>query len=165
MKNKTCCFTGHRLQRFLFGLNEKDARCCALKKTLREEIIRLIEKEDVRHFISGMSIGIDMYAAEIVLDVKKDHPDITLECAIPCETQAANWTEAQRERYYSIAAQCDKETILQAHYTHDCMEKRNKYMVDQSDVIIAVCSGSSGGTGKTVDYAMTKGKSVIISYV
>ena len=162
MKKKTCCFTGHRPQSLPFGFNENDARCAALKKALREQIIHLIEKENVTHFISGMAIGIDMYAAEIVLDLKKSYPGITLESAIPCETQPVKWSEALRERYYNIAAQCDKETMLQTHYTPDCMDKRNKYMVDQSDVIIAVWSGSPSGTGKTVTYALSKGKPVIV---
>ena len=124
MKKKTCCFTGHRPQSLPFGFNENDARCAALKKALREQIIHLIEKENVTHFISGMAIGIDMYAAEIVLDLKKSYPGITLESAIPCETQPVKWSEALRERYYNIAAQCDKETMLQTHYTPDCMDKR-----------------------------------------
>ena len=34
---------------------------------LREEIERQITEEGVTHFISGMAIGVDMYAAEIVL--------------------------------------------------------------------------------------------------
>ena len=79
MKKKTCCFTGHRPQSLPFGFNENDARCAALKKALREQIIHLSEKENVTHFISGMAIGIDMYAAEIVLDLKKSYPGITLE--------------------------------------------------------------------------------------
>ena len=106
MKKKTCCFTGHRPQSLPFGFNENDARCAALKKALREQIIYLIEKENVTHFISGMAIGIDMYAAEIVLDLKKSYPGITLESAIPCETQPVKWSEALRERYYNIAARC-----------------------------------------------------------
>lgn len=109
-----------------------------------------------------MAIGIDMYAAEIVLDLKKSYPGITLESASPCETQPVKWSEALRERYYNIAAQCDKETMLQTHYTPDCMDKRNKYMVDQSDVVIAVWSGKPSGTGKTVTYALAKGKPVIV---
>ena len=109
-----------------------------------------------------MAIGIDMYAAEIVLDLKKSYPGITLESAIPCETQPVKWSETLRERYYNIAAQCDKETMLQTHYTPDCMDKRNKYMVDQSDVIIAVWSGSPSGTGKTVRYAHKQGKSIFV---
>ena len=43
----------------------------------------------------------------------------------------------------------------------DCMDKRNKYMVDQSDVIIAVWSGRPSGTGKTVQYAQSQGKPIV----
>lgn len=108
---KTCAFTGHRPQHLPFGMNENDERCTDLKETLKEQIINLIEKEDVTHFITGMALGIDLYAAEIVLDLKARYPSITLERAIPCETQAVKWSMAQRERYYNIAAQCDKKTM------------------------------------------------------
>ena len=108
---KTCAFTGHRPQNLPFGFNEEDERCIDLKKTLREQIINLIETEDVTHFITGMALGVDLYAAEIVLDLKARYPEITLESAISCETQAVKWSMAQRERYYDIAAQCDKKIM------------------------------------------------------
>ena len=92
-------------------MNENDERCVRLKEILKEEIINLIEAENVTHFITGMALGVDMYAAEIVLELKKTYPGITLESAIPCETQAVKRSAAQRERYYSIAAQCDKKTM------------------------------------------------------
>lgn len=133
---KTCTFTGHRPQHLPFGMNEDDERCTDLKETLKEQIINLIEAEDVTHFITGMALGVDLYAAEIVLDLKACYPNITLESAIPCETQAVKWSMAQREHYYDIAAQCDKETMLQSHYSPGCMDKRNRYMVDRSDSII-----------------------------
>ena len=159
---KTCAFTGHRPQNLPFGFNEEDECCINLKKTLREQIINLIENEGVTHFISGMAIGVDMYAAEIVLDLKARYPNITLESAIPCETQAVKWSMAQRERYYDIAARCDKETMLQSRYSPDCMDKRNRYMVDHADVLIAVWDGRPSGTGKTVRYAHQQGKSVTV---
>ena len=158
---KTCAFTGHRPQNLPFGMNENDERCVKLKEELKEQIINLIEAENVTHFITGMALGVDLYAAEIVLDLKARYPSITLESAIPCETQAVKWSMAQRERYYDIAAQCDKETMLQSHYSPDCMDKRNHYMVDHADVLIAVWDGSPSGTGKTVRYAHQQGKSVI----
>lgn len=159
---KTCAFTGHRPQNLPFGFNEEDERCIDLKKTLREQIINLIENEGVTHFISGMAIGVDMYAAEIVLGLKASYPGITLESAIPCESQAAKWSEALRDRYFDIASKCDKETLIQTHYSPDCMDKRNRYMVDHADVLIAVWDGSPSGTGKTVRYAHQQGKSVTI---
>ena len=78
------------------------------------------------------------------LDVYKRQ---TLESAIPCETQAIKWSVASRERYYNIAAKCDKETMLQREYTPDCMDKRNRYMVDHADYILAVWNGCPSGTG------------------
>ena len=83
---KTCAFTGHRPKGL--GYPESDGRCTALKEKLRSLIIRMIEEEGVTHFISGMAQGVDMYAAEIVLELKKQYPQITLECAIPYERQA-----------------------------------------------------------------------------
>ena len=131
MKTKKCAFTGHRPQSLPFGFNEADERCIALKQKLRDEIIRQIEENG-----------------------------ITLECAIPCETQAEKWSEALRDRYFDIASKCDKETLLQQRYTPDCMHKRNRYMVDQADYIIAVWNGKPSGTGKTVQYAQQQGKPV-----
>lgn len=159
---KSCAFTGHRPQKLPFGFNEADERCTALKDILRKQIIHLIEEEKVTHFISGMALGVDMYSAEIVLDLKKTYPGITLESAIPCETQANKWNAAMRERYYEIAAQCDKETMLQTKYTPDCMEKRNRYMVDHADYIIAVWDGKPSGTGNTVKYAQKMEKKIIV---
>ena len=162
MKVKKCAFTGHRPQSLPFGFNEADERCIALKQLLREEIIRLIEDEGVTYFITGMAIGVDMYAAEIVLGLKSSYAGLILESAIPCETQAAKWTEEQRDRYFDIAAQCDKETLIQNQYTPDCMQKRNRYMVDQADCVIAVWDGRPSGTGKTVQYAQRQGKPIRI---
>lgn len=156
---KTCAFTGHRPKELGYG--EHDPRCDDLKARLRAEILRLID-EGVTHFLTGMAQGVDLYAAELVLDLKQDHPELTLECAIPCETQAVGWPESIRDRYFSIAERCDKETMLQRCYTPDCMAKRNQYMVDHADVILAVWNGRPSGTGQTVWYARAKGKPVRI---
>ena len=66
MNIRKCAFTGHRPQSLPFGLNEADERCIALKQKLRNEIINQIENNGVTHFITGMAIGVDMYAARLV---------------------------------------------------------------------------------------------------
>lgn len=82
---KTCYFTRHRPQKLGYGVNS--IQCDELKNRLEELIIKLIEKEGVTHFIFGVALGVDTYAANIVLKLKSDYPMITLECTIPCETQ------------------------------------------------------------------------------
>ena len=136
----------------------------SLLKTLKSNPFkaRLVHLQVIDRRVTGMALGVDMYAAEIVLDLKSKYPHITLESAIPCETQAIKWSVASRERYYNIAAKCDKETMLQREYTPDCMDKRNRYMVDHADYILAVWNGCPSGTGNTVRYAHKKGKSIIV---
>ena len=63
---------------------ENDERCIDLKRRLKDAIIEMITQNGVTHFISGMAIGVDMYAAEIVLELKETYPNISLEAAIPC---------------------------------------------------------------------------------
>ena len=130
---KTCAFTGHRPKGL--GYPESDERCAALKEKLRSLIIRMIEEEGVTHFISGMAQGVDMYTAEIVLELKKQYPQITLECAIPYERQAAHWSAALRDR--------------------------NRYMVDHADIVLAVCNMRlHSGTRQTVWFAQNRRKPV-----
>jgi len=157
---KVCCFTGHRPPSLPFRFNEKDERCIRLKEKLRELIIEKIEKDKVSHFISGMALGVDIYAAEIILDLKKQYSNLILEAAIPCLNQTEKWSREQQDRYFAIHNRCDKTTVIQREYTSSCMQKRNKYMVDQADFVIAVWNGSPSGTGKTVRYALSKGKNI-----
>ena len=162
MKNLSCAFIGHKPQNLPFGFNEADEQCVFLKEELERKIIDLIINRHVTRFITGMALGVDMYAAEIVLKLKKLYPSISLECAIPCEAQPEKWTEGFRNRYFYIAASCDKETMLQKQYTPDCMEKRDKYMVDSCDILLAVWNGEKSGTGNAVEYAQKTGKEVLV---
>ena len=141
---------------------ENSIQCDELKGRLEELIKNLIEKESVTHLISGVALGADTYAANIVLNLKAQYPGITLKCAIPCETQAVKFNERDRDIYYDLLAKCDKETLLQQNYTSDCKQKRNEYMVDNYDYVIAVWNGKPSGTGNTVKYAKKKNKVVLL---
>ena len=66
-------------------------------------------------------------------------------------------------RHGNIPAMSMNYTMLQSHHSPDCMDKRNRYMVDHADFIIAVWDGRPSGTGKTVTYARGRnGKSIIV---
>lgn len=160
-KEKTCSFTGHRPEKLPWGFEEKDPRCMELKERLRQAVKQAYQ-DGYRHFITGMARGCDQYFAEIVLELRKEHPDVTIEAAIPCETQAAAWKEMERERYFGLVAQCDYETMVQRQYDKGCMQRRNRYMVDRSARLIAVYDGMLGGTMYTIHYAMQRGVDTVI---
>lgn len=92
-KENTCCFTGHRPQKLPWGYDEEWEDCVKLKIKLACEIERMRQK-GITTFISGMAIGVDLWAAEIVLDLKQAYPKdmIRLYAAIPFEGQADKWS-------------------------------------------------------------------------
>lgn len=152
---KTVCFTGRRPQKLPWGYNEKDERCINLKNELLENI-NLAISEGATHFISGMALGVDMWAAEAIIELKEKGLNITLEAALPHRKQSAGWNASHRARYEAILKKCDNITYVSDHYSHYCMMKRNQYMVDLSDLVIAATNDFSGGSGKTVLYARSK---------
>ena len=83
-----CAFTGYRPQKMPFGFNESDPRCIDFKRRVKETIQALYDM-GYRHFISGGALGMDMFAAEAVLELRAQHPDMILEMVSPFDDQAA----------------------------------------------------------------------------
>lgn len=156
-------FTGHRPESLPFGNDESDPCCERLKELLYDEIISKA-KDNYTTFYSGAARGADIFFAEQVLRAKQNgYPNIQLVCVIPHEEQAASWSEAWRERYFALLEQADDTVLISAHYTRDCFHRRNRYMVDNADKLLALYSGgATGGTAYTVQYARQKNKEVII---
>lgn len=162
MKNceLTCCFTGHRAEKLPWKHNESDPACLALKSRL-SDVLSAVYEAGYRHFICGMASGADLYFGEAVVALRDEHPDVTLEAAIPHEGQADRWPVLLRRRYFRLAEECDVRTVLHSHYTPDCMMDRNRYMVDRSKLLIAVYNGNPGGTQNTILYAMRQGLEIL----
>ena len=154
---KAVCLTGNRPHKMPYA--ENSAEGLALKERLCAEAEKLI-CEGYTHFISGMALGADMYFAECVLRLKETH-GVTLEAAVPYPGQSDNFTQRDKQRYDAVLSAADKKTVLCESYTPYCFAKRNKYMVDSSDVVLAVCFTRSGGAASTVRYAASKGKRII----
>ncbi len=162
MIERCCAFTGHRPKKFPWGYDEADARCVALKKKLSTEITKLVEI-GYTDFFSGMAEGVDTWAALSVLAHKQKNPALKLHCVLPCEGQADHWLASARELYYSILEQSDSVVYVSREYREGVMLKRNRYLVDHANCLLAVYNGEwRGGTAMTVRYAQKKGRKVVI---
>ena len=159
-KGATCTFTGHREAKLPWRENEADPRCAALKRCIYDTAEALYYS-GVRHYISGMASGGDLYFCEAVLTLRAEHPEVTLEAAIPFEGQAGKWPAALRRRYERLMTECDYRTVISREYTPGCMMRRNRYMVDASAWLIAAYNGAAGGTRATLLYAIRQGLQII----
>ncbi len=148
-----CCFTGHRPEKLY--IDEDYA-----KELLKKEIKRAIA-DGFYVFITGMARGIDMWAAEIVIEERESNPDLKLVCAIPHPDFEIRWSRREKDRYHNILAESDFTECICDKFSMDAYQKRNVWMVNHSNRVIAAFTGQSGGTRNTIDYAEKKGIEVI----
>lgn len=158
-RRKTCAFTGNRPQKLPWGNDEQDYRCVAVKNRLRGELLVAIEN-GYDTFITGMALGGDTYFAEEVLRLKKTY-DVRLVCAIPYPDQSKGWSDINVDRYYNVLSQADETVILSPKYTKYCMHKRNRYMVDNSSLLLCLNYANDGGTISTIQYARKANLTII----
>lgn len=148
-----CCFTGHRPEKLV-------VREMEVKQLLRIEIEKAIH-EGFTTFISGMSRGIDIWAAEIVLDKRRNDNRIKLICACPYDGFEKRWNTYEKEEYQNILKKADLVKYVCNHYSKTCFQLRNAYMVDLSKRVIAAYNGEKGGTQNTIKYAKSKNVEVV----
>lgn len=156
MKDSTCCFTGHRPNSLPCKYDESHKHCLIIKEQLNKQI-RLAIESGYTTFLSGMAVGADIWAAEAVISLKTEFPQISLVAILPFANQASRWGANLKARYDEIISNCDDVVSLQQDYSKGCMHIRNKELVDRSSRVIAVYDGrETGGTAYTVSLAMKK---------
>ena len=161
-RRKTVCFTGHRIQKLPWGSDETDARCIKMKERLRGELEKAI-MNGFNAFLCGMALGFDMICAEEVIALRKKHKDIKIYGALPCMDQPKKWRIGDKLRYQMLLKKLDGIRCLhETYYGSECFLERNRFMVDNSSLMIALYNGVPGGTKSTIEYARKKGLEIVI---
>ena len=144
MREKTCCFTGHR------EIPKNQYRQIANKT---EKAVEMLIKQGYTLFCAGGALGYDTIAEKAVLNLKKKYAHIQLILILPCLTQTARWNDSDKDIYEDIKARADKVIYTSQNYTRFCMHVRNRYLVDGSSACICYLTQEKGGTVYTVKYA------------
>lgn len=152
LKERTCCFTGHRT----IPSNVLPALQYQLKKT----VTALIES-GICFFGAGGAVGFDTLAAETVLSLQSEYPQVKLILVLPCPEQADRWNSKDKARYEAIKKRANKIVYTSECYTSDCMLRRNRHLVDGSSFCVAYCTRNTGGAAYTVRYAQRCGLKII----
>ncbi len=164
------CITGYRPNKLppRYGYNIHSAAYQGLAKVIQDVLkIALLSKQDTTlECISGMALGVD----QLYVDLVGNHFKYWLRAcafkclvtaAVPCRGQELKWPVTNREEYHKLLALCDKvHYVTNGSFTSTCMEERNRWMVDNSDAVIAVWDGKSGGTANCIRYARSRKKTV-----
>lgn len=153
LRRITASFTGHRPEE-LGGYDMKNSTMLELKEKLLILIENLINKKGIIRFISGGALGADQAAFWCVHILKKKYPHIKNIIAVPFRNQPIKWSNEQKHWYYKMLSLADEVIFVDeltvynrdekkqtGEYSGYKMQIRNEYMVDNSDIIIAIFDG------------------------
>ncbi|MBP1561534.1 MAG: DUF1273 family protein [Oscillospiraceae bacterium] len=155
-RNRTVCFSGHRPEKLPDRGDERSQTVRMLKSMLYKEISDSVN-EGFNCFVTGLARGVDLWAGEIVLELKAKNSGIRLVAAAPYRGHGSSFKGADKFILGNILRKADEVVYVSESYSKECMRLRNEYMVNCSGKLIAVVSDYRSGTGQTIRYAKQQG--------
>lgn len=152
MKEKTCCFTGHR------QVSPEDRN--KIEKRLEKEIEWLIY-QGITHFETGGAQGFDMLAALTVIKLRETYPRIRLVLVLCCKEHTKGWKKEDIKIYNQILNQADEVIYTSEQYHTGCIEEHNRYLADNSTFCICYLIRPDSTTAYTVEYASKQNLRII----
>lgn len=147
--------TGHRPQKLQGGYHLESIPNQRLKDEMKNELLNLLLEHGTLIGITGMALGVDTLFAIALIELKEQFPGkVSLVAARPFGTHGQG--NGGTEVYNLILEYADGviNTSGDESYKVQYMQIRNEWIVDNSDVLIAVFDGSPSGTKNCVDYAI-----------
>lgn len=155
-KETTVCFSGYRPQKFDFPLCGD--RYEGFRAALLDEIKKAIDCGYTTHLV-GMAPGFDVISCEASIEAKQLFPQSTIRlvCVLPYAdfNQSSHFDAHWRKRYDQVLAHSDEIINITGNngWSSGCYYARNRFMVDNSSLLICYSTGKAGGTEQTMEYA------------
>jgi uncharacterized phage-like protein YoqJ len=146
--------TGHRPNK-LGGYNTRNNPYYNSVMTGLDQALLELQPERV---IVGMALGVDQWMAELCI-----FNGIPFVAAIPFDgfELGGHWYESNVRKYRQLlAAAAQVVAVSDPPYEPWKMQRRNEWMVDHCDLLLAVFDGTPGGTANCVNYAQQVRKPV-----
>lgn len=159
--------TGHRPNGLPkeYGYNLNNEAWTKLKEYIEvtiEECYKYATQNEELTLVSGMALGVDTAFWEVAAKLRKNNQNIRIEAALPFVGQEKKWTEKSQKQYKKMLSESDKVTIVsEGGFATYKMMARNRYMVNKSNIIIAVICKETGGTAQCIKYAKEHNKLII----
>ena len=135
---KTVYVTGYKS--FELNIFKDDApEVSYLKKFISHKLEQLLDEGLEWVLIQGQ-MGIELWTAEVVLDLKKDYPELKLGIITPFLGHTHRWNEQNQAKYASIDQQADfTESIHHTDYQGPFQFKQaDQFMLDHTECTILI---------------------------
>lgn len=160
MKQTICCFSGYRPEKMPPNMQEGSPDFTQMMQSLRHAILRSAEC-GYTIFLSGMSRGFDLWAAEAVLDLQQSNPDLQLWALLAFHGMERYWEPEWQTRYTSVLRRARHTFSVCDRYEPGCYTRRDAELVRRSSRCICYFTGIPGGTEYTVQHARRSGLYIV----
>ena len=143
-------FSGHRSQKIGGFVLPNPTYISICKQTAA--ILQELKPEKC---ISGGALGYDQYSAFVCLKL-----GIPYDLAIPFEGFEKRWTEQSKRAFQALRNKAAKTVIIEKEFSIAAYQRRNEFLVDNCDLLVACWNGTPGGTANCVRYAESIGKPI-----
>lgn len=147
--------TGHRPERLGYSkeISYDADEWMAIIRWLKNEI----KENKVTDVYCGMADGCDIAYGLAALLLKDDGYSVKLHCVLPCKNY-----NSSNSWYNHLKEDADEWVELSEEFYKGCDNVRDQYMVDNSDILIAIWDGNkSGGVWSTIRKAQKKNLDII----
>ena len=149
----TCAIISASEERAIRCKNEYEPPYPEIKKKLHAKLMELCDL-GYDQFYVNCEYGVPLWCAEIIIELRMRR-SVALHIAMPYEEQSANWVEEFRNRFFGLHAQANSVTIISTAYRADCCQAADQYMIDRSELLLAVGRFANSLSG--VQYAIQQG--------
>ena len=152
MSFNSCCFSGHR------NISIKNTE---IASAVIDKII-LLYNDGCRDFYVGGALGFDMLATIMLVSLKNKGFDLKIHFVLPSRDYNKRWSKSDRQMQEYLQTFAYETVYMGEKYFSGCNHMRNRYMVDNSDCLIAYLKEYKGGTYYTYKYAKENEKEIIL---
>lgn len=137
--------TGHRPDK-LGGYTQPNSFSTAICEKLQESFLAIRPSL----VLSGMALGVDQWAANVCINL-----GIPFDAVVPFQGQESTWPDSSISYYRYLLTKARRvEMLSPGPYSPALLHKRNRWMVDHADAVLAVWNGDmEGGTYRCLEYA------------
>ena len=133
---KVLAVTGYK--HFELGIFKNDAKeATYIKRALQKQIKGLLD-EGLEWVIITGQLGVELWAGEAVIGLKKEYSDLKLAVMTPFLQQESNWNEQNKQYYQTIVSQADfVESLSKQPYMSPMQFKnRDRFLLQKCDGIL-----------------------------
>lgn len=147
---KSIYVTGYRP--YELGIfNDKHPGIIIIKKAVEDQLKSLLDEGLEWVVISGQQ-GVELWTAEVVIELKKDYPNLKYAMITPFLNYENNWNEVNQQKFHYVKSNADFYTsVTKRNYEAPWQFiEKDKFIVQNTDAILLIYDEDNEGSPKYV---------------